>query len=108
MLCFRKCKLIYLIPYRHHEAVSHFEALLVDLIRQPDYTWKEAKKVLKKDARYDSFTNDNIKIETEHIIIFNYQITGSLIYKFYFRYESISANLEKSEREMRFDDHIDR
>ena len=26
----------------------------------------------------------------------------------YFRYESISANLEKSEREMRFDDHIDR
>jgi len=60
--------------HRHHEAVSHFEALLVDLIRQPDYTWKEAKKVLKKDARY----------------------------------ESISANLEKSEREMRFDDHIDR
>jgi len=60
--------------HRHHEAVSHFEALLVDLIRQPDYTWKEAKRILKKDARY----------------------------------ESISANLEKSEREMRFDDHIDR
>jgi len=60
--------------YRHHEAVSHYEALLVDLIRQPDYTWKEAKRILKKDARY----------------------------------ESISANLEKSEREMRFDDHIDR
>merc|ERR1719412_1731496 len=60
--------------HRHHEAVSHFEALLVDLIRHPDYTWKEAKKVLKKDARY----------------------------------ESISANLEKSEREMRFDEHIDR
>ena len=36
---------------RHHEAVSHFEALLVDLIRQPDYTWKEAKRILKKDAR---------------------------------------------------------
>jgi len=60
--------------HRHHEAVSHFEALLVDLIRQPDYTWKEAKKILKKDTRYDS----------------------------------ISSNLEKSEREMRFDEHIDR
>merc|ERR1712062_281675 len=60
--------------HRHHEAVSHFEALLVDLIRQPDYTWKEAKKILKKDTRYDS----------------------------------ISSNPEKSEREMRFDEHIDR
>merc|ERR1712066_54435 len=60
--------------HRHHEAVSHFEALLVDLIRHPDYTWKEAKKVLKKDSRY----------------------------------EAITSNLEKSEREMRFDEHIDR
>ena len=97
-----------MIPYRHHEAVSHFEALLVDLIRQPDYTWKEAKKVLKKDARYDTFTNWNIKFEPDYIIIFKNQVSGSIIYKFYFRYESISANLEKSEREMRFDDHIDR
>ena len=40
-----------ILNFRHHEAVSHFEALLVDLIRQPDYTWKEAKKVLKKDTR---------------------------------------------------------
>merc|ERR1712241_1318266 len=59
--------------HRHHEAVSHFEALLVDLIRQPDYTWKEAKKVFKKDSRYDN----------------------------------ISDNLEKSERERLFDEHID-
>ena len=38
--------------HRHAEAITHFDALLADLIRQPDYTWKEAKKVLKKDSRY--------------------------------------------------------
>lgn len=40
--------------HRHHEAISNFQALLTDLIRHPDYTWKEAKKVLKKDGRYDT------------------------------------------------------
>merc|ERR1719300_2293802 len=60
--------------HKHSEAVTHFDALLADLIRHPDYTWKETKKVLKKDSRY----------------------------------ESIAANLEKSEREKQFDDHIDR
>ena len=33
------------------------QALLTDLIRHPDYTWKEAKKVLKKDGRYDSVSS---------------------------------------------------
>jgi len=42
------------------------------LIRTPDYSWKEAKKVLKKDSRWDSL------------------------------------ELEKSEREKLFDDHMDR
>ena len=38
--------------HRHQEAVVNFQALLTDLIRHPDFTWKEAKKILKKDARY--------------------------------------------------------
>ena len=36
---------------------SYFQALLTDLIRHPDYTWKEAKKVLEKDGRYDSVSS---------------------------------------------------
>jgi transcription elongation regulator 1 len=40
--------------HRHHEAISNFQALLTDLIRHPDFSWKEAKRVLKKDGRYDS------------------------------------------------------
>ena len=36
---------------------SNLQALLTDLIRHPDYTWKEAKKVLKKDGRYDSVSS---------------------------------------------------
>ena len=38
--------------HRHLEAVSHFQALLADLIRLPDFSWKEARKILKKDSRY--------------------------------------------------------
>merc|ERR1712241_1273321 len=40
--------------HQHTEAVNGFSALLTDLIRTPDYSWKEAKKVLKKDSRWDS------------------------------------------------------
>ena len=57
----------------HQEAINGFNALLTDLIRTPDYSWKEAKKLLKKDNRWDM----------------------------------IEGNLEKSERERLFDDHID-
>merc|ERR1719490_74314 len=57
----------------HLEAINGFNALLTDLIRTPDYSWKEAKKLLKKDGRWDM----------------------------------IEGNLEKSERERLFDDHID-
>eukprot|EP00096_Caligus_rogercresseyi_P010706 TRINITY_DN3996_c0_g1_i5.p1 TRINITY_DN3996_c0_g1~~TRINITY_DN3996_c0_g1_i5.p1 ORF type:complete len:1041 (+),score=429.16 TRINITY_DN3996_c0_g1_i5:114-3236(+) len=59
--------------HRHQEALNNFNALLTDLIRHPDYTWKEAKKLMKKDDRYDL----------------------------------CSDNLDKSEREKLFDDHID-
>ncbi len=33
-------------------SVNAFSALLTDLIRTPDFSWKEAKKILKKDSRY--------------------------------------------------------
>ena len=38
--------------HRRAEAVSAFQALLTDLIKHPDYSWKEAKKIFKKDSRY--------------------------------------------------------
>jgi len=57
----------------HQEAINGFNALLTDLVRAPDFSWKEAKKMLKKDSRWDM----------------------------------IEGNLEKSERERLFDDHID-
>ena len=37
--------------HRRSEAVSAFQALLTDLIKHPDYSWKEAKKIFKKDSR---------------------------------------------------------
>jgi len=40
----------------HTEAVNAFNALLADLIRAPDFSWKEAKKILKKDARWEALT----------------------------------------------------
>jgi transcription elongation regulator 1 len=42
---------------QHHkrdEAMRNFSALLADLVRNPDLTWKEAKKLLKKDLRWGS------------------------------------------------------
>lgn len=59
--------------HQHLEAVNAFSALLTDLIRTPDYSWKEAKKILKKDSRFEALTN-----------------------------------LDKSEKEKLFDEHIDR
>merc|ERR1712106_619615 len=60
--------------HQHMEAVNGFSALLTDLIRAPDFSWKEAKKILKKDSRWEA-------------------VTG--------------GNLDKSERERLFDEHID-
>ncbi|XP_015785267.1 transcription elongation regulator 1 [Tetranychus urticae] len=39
--------------HKHAEAVEHFNALLADLIRNPDVSWREGKKMLKKDHRWD-------------------------------------------------------
>jgi transcription elongation regulator 1 len=61
------------VQHQHQEAVNGFSALLTDLIRSADYSWKEAKKQLKKDSRWD-----------------------------------VASNLDKSEREKLFDEHIDK
>lgn len=42
--------------HQHTEAVNGFNAILTDLIRVPDFTWKEAKKLLKKDSRFESLS----------------------------------------------------
>ena len=65
---------IYFFFYRHSEAVSHFEALLADLIRQPDYTWKEAKKVLKKDSRYCQWVQLGAFPHTGTVLVNNHDL----------------------------------
>ncbi|CAH0730697.1 unnamed protein product, partial [Brenthis ino] len=48
--------------HKRDEAVQHFNALLADLVRNPDLAWREAKKQLKKDHRYslaDELTKDD-------------------------------------------------
>merc|ERR1711973_774341 len=47
----------------HTEAVNAFSALLADLIRAPDYSWKEAKKILKKDSRYEALTGGEAALD---------------------------------------------
>lgn len=39
--------------HQRDEAIRHFNALLTDLVRNSDLTWKEVKKLLKKDHRWD-------------------------------------------------------
>lgn len=40
--------------HKRDEAIRHFNALLADLVRNPDLTWKEVKKILRKDSRWES------------------------------------------------------
>ncbi|XP_034940516.1 transcription elongation regulator 1 isoform X2 [Chelonus insularis] len=39
--------------HRHTEAVQHFSALLADLVRNSDLAWREAKRQLRKDHRWE-------------------------------------------------------
>ena len=39
--------------HKRDEAIGHFNALLIDLVRNPDLTWKEVKRQLRKDHRWD-------------------------------------------------------
>jgi transcription elongation regulator 1 len=59
---------------QHHkrdEAIRNFSALLADLVRNPELTWKEVKKLLKKDYRYeiaeDLDREERERIFNEHI-----------------------------------------
>lgn len=58
----------------HHkkgEAIGHFSALLTDLVRNADLTWKEVKRQLRKDHRWeliDSLERDEReRLFNEHI-----------------------------------------
>ncbi|XP_050676528.1 transcription elongation regulator 1-like isoform X2 [Leptidea sinapis] len=63
--------------HKRDEAMQHFNALLADLVRNPDLTWREAKKQLKKDHRY-SLAEELSKEDKERL--FN-QHTTSLAVK---------------------------
>lgn len=56
---------------KKQELVENFNILLIDLIRNPDLSYREAKKVLKKDHRYEMFEdlsrNDKEDLFDAHI-----------------------------------------
>ncbi|XP_067125378.1 transcription elongation regulator 1-like isoform X3 [Centruroides vittatus] len=39
--------------HKRDEAVQHFNALLADLVRNPDVSWRDAKRTLRKDHRWE-------------------------------------------------------
>lgn len=43
--------------HKRDEAIRHFSALLADLVRNPDLTWKEVKRQLRKDHRWELVEN---------------------------------------------------
>ncbi|KAI5640830.1 FF domain-containing protein [Phthorimaea operculella] len=57
--------------HKRDEAVQHFNALLADLVRNPELAWRDAKKQLKKDHRYtlaDLLTKDDKeRLFSQHI-----------------------------------------
>lgn len=57
--------------HKHDEAVQHFNALLTDLVRNPDASWREAKRTLRKDHRWDLVEplerEEREKLFTEHL-----------------------------------------
>uniref|UniRef100_A0A1B6DZ77 FF domain-containing protein n=2 Tax=Clastoptera arizonana TaxID=38151 RepID=A0A1B6DZ77_9HEMI len=56
--------------HKHDEAVQHFNALLADLVRNSELVWKEAKRQLRKDHRWELAELDREekeKLFNEHI-----------------------------------------
>lgn len=43
--------------HKRDEAMRHFSALLADLVRNAELTWKEVKKQLRKDHRWELVEN---------------------------------------------------
>ena len=84
--------------HRKSEAVSAFQALLTDLIKHPDYTWKEAKKIFKKDSRYVLFNYNSSNIA----IIFKscyFSSISTIGFIFSFSGTTLSATVLKSPKE---------
>lgn len=59
------------LHHKRDEAIRNFTALLADLVRNSDYTWKEVKKQLKKDHRWqiaeELERDERERIYNEHI-----------------------------------------
>ncbi|KAH8414522.1 hypothetical protein KR215_007969 [Drosophila sulfurigaster] len=57
--------------HKRDECIGHFTALLTDLVRTPDFTWKEVKRQLRKDHRWELIEtldrDDRERIFNEHI-----------------------------------------
>lgn len=57
--------------HKRDESIRHFTALLADLVRNADLSWKEVKKLLKKDHRYELCENldreDRERLFNDHI-----------------------------------------
>lgn len=57
--------------HKRDEAMKAFTALLADLVRNPDLTWKEVKKQLRKDSRWEAVEElereDRDRIYADHI-----------------------------------------
>lgn len=58
--------------HMHSETIQNFTTLLIDLIRMPNTNWREAKKSLKKDHRWDMVES----LEVSKLI---YQLLQSLL-----------------------------
>ncbi|XP_060524851.1 transcription elongation regulator 1 isoform X2 [Cylas formicarius] len=57
--------------HKRDEARQHFNALLVDLVRNSELSWKEVKRILRKDHRWDLADSlsreDKEKLFNEHV-----------------------------------------
>ncbi|KYB29457.1 transcription elongation regulator 1 isoform X1 [Tribolium castaneum] len=57
--------------HKRDEAIQHFNALLADLVRNPELSWREVKRILRKDHRWDLADSlsreDKEKLFNEHI-----------------------------------------
>lgn len=58
--------------HKREEAIGHFNALLADLVRNSELTWKEVKKQLRKDHRWELVDHlereDREVLFNEHIV----------------------------------------
>ncbi|XP_033632765.1 transcription elongation regulator 1-like [Asterias rubens] len=63
--------------FKKEEAVQHFKALLTDLVRDSETTWRDARKQLKRDHRWELASlldkEDRERLFTSH--------TSSLVYR---------------------------